>query len=325
MDRVVHYIVLLKEYAKDYILENTGLKVLALLITGVLWLSVASRPVVQVAFNNVPIVFKNLPESPNLTISTKSETLFARVYLEGPRDQLDPLRASEVTVVGDMENVEPGIRLISLQLDRSRLPASIKVREISPSSIRVTVERVIEKEVPVSPQFEGEPPSGYEVNNWQISPATVHIEGAESEVRGIADVSTETVSLAGRTEPFSDLVKIIIGSANLNISDDGPLKGKVMLSVNIAEMRKDRVIDRVPVELTGAPPGAQPAPAYVKVKLNGAHSAIDAMSAADLNVTVEYQADKKGPQQLAPKVTLSQHFADRVTVVSVEPAAVRVK
>jgi YbbR domain-containing protein len=324
MDRVLHYLVLLKEYAKDYILENTGLKVLALLITGVLWLSVASRPVVQVAFNDVPIVLINLPESPNLTISNPV-TLTARVFLEGPRDQLDSLRASEVTVVADMEGVEPGIRLISLQVDKSRLPANVKAREVVPSSIRVTVERVIEKEVPVSPQFEGQPPPGYEVLNVQISPTMVRIEGAESEVRDITEVSTETVSLTGKTEPFSGLVKIIIGSPNLNISDDGPLKGKVMLSVNIGEVRKERVIDRVPVVVFGAAPGAQPVPMYVKVKLYGARSAVDAMTAADLNVAVEYDPDKKGPQRLTPKVTISPHYADRVMVTSVEPAIVRVK
>jgi YbbR domain-containing protein len=323
MDRLLHYLVVLKEYAKDYILENTGLKVLALLITGVLWLSVASRPVVQVTFNTVPIVFRNLPESPNLTIS-KSDTLSARVYVEGPRDQLDSLRASEVTVVADMTGVEPGIRLISLQLDRSRLPANIKAREVVPSSIRVTVERVIEKEVPVSPQFEGQPPPGYEVINWQISPTMVRIEGAESEVRDIKEVSTETVSLEGKAEPFSDLVKIIIGSPNLNISDDGPLKGKVMLSVNIGEVRKERVIDRVPVAVFGAPPGAQPTPLFVRVKLHGAHSAIDGMTVADLNVAVEYHADKKG-QPLTPRVTVAPQIADRVMVISVEPATIRVK
>lgn len=324
MDRMLHYLIVMKEYAKDYILENTGLKVLALLITGVLWLSVASRPVIQVAFNNVPVVLRNLPESPTLTIS-KPEMLSARVYLEGPRDQLDSLRASEVTVVADMEGVEPGIRLIPLQVDMSRLPANIKAREVVPSSIRVTLERVIEKEVRVSPQFEGQPPPGYEVINWQISPTMVHIEGAESEVRNIKEVSTETVSLEGKTEPFSDLVKIIIDSANLNISDDGPLKGKVMLSVNISEVRKERVIDRVPVAVFGAPLSAQPSPMYIKVKLLGAHSAIDAMTAADLNAAVEYQADKKGPQRLTPRVTVSPHFADRVMVISVEPPTIRVK
>jgi YbbR-like protein len=331
MDKLLHYLRLMKEYAKDYILENTGLKVLALLITGVLWLSVASRPVVQVTFNNVPIVFKNLPISPNLTIS-KTETLSARVYLEGPRDQVDSLRASEVVVVGDMTGVEPGMRLISLQLDTSRLPASIKAVEIAPSNVRVTVERVIEKDVPISPQFEGQPPPGYQVINSQITPATVRIEGAESEVRNIAEVSTETISLEGKTEPFTDLVKIIIGSPNLNISDEGlltgdeePLKGKVRLYVNIAEVRKERVIDRVPVALFGAPPGASPTPMYVKVKVEGAHSAIDQMTAADLYAAVEYQPDKKTAQQLTPRVTVSPHFADRVQVVSVEPASVRVR
>ena len=49
MDWMNGYLKGLKEYARDYVLENTSLKVLALLITGVLWLSVASRPVSQVA------------------------------------------------------------------------------------------------------------------------------------------------------------------------------------------------------------------------------------------------------------------------------------
>src|SRR5215212_4760806 len=124
MDRVWHYLTVLKEYAKDYILENTGLKVLALLITAVLWLSVASRPVRQITMQNVPVEFRNL-ESPTLTVS-RYETLSARVYLEGPRDVVESLRPSEVAVFADMTGVEPGVRVRSLTLDASRLPASVK-------------------------------------------------------------------------------------------------------------------------------------------------------------------------------------------------------
>ena len=40
MDKLWRTLKVLKEYAKDYVLENTGLKVLALLITAVIWLSV---------------------------------------------------------------------------------------------------------------------------------------------------------------------------------------------------------------------------------------------------------------------------------------------
>src|SRR2546421_3757711 len=98
MGKMLQYQVALKEYAKDYILENTGLKVLALLITGVLWLSVASRPVSQVTLKDVPIEFHNLPDSSNLIVS-KYDTLSARVYVEGPRDVVDSLQPSAVSVV----------------------------------------------------------------------------------------------------------------------------------------------------------------------------------------------------------------------------------
>src|SRR5437762_14043189 len=108
MDWMSQYLRGLKEYARDYVLENTGLKVLALLITAVLWLSIASRPVSEVALDGVPILFPNLGESPNLVVS-KFPTLFARVDLEGPRETIDSLRAGQLVVNADMTGIEPGI------------------------------------------------------------------------------------------------------------------------------------------------------------------------------------------------------------------------
>jgi YbbR domain-containing protein len=322
MDRVWHYLLAVKEYAKDYILENTGLKVLALLITAVLWLSVASRPVRQVTLQNVPIEFRNWPDSPDMIVS-KYDTLSARVYLEGPRDVVDSLRPSEISVIADMTGVEPGVRVRPLMLDASRLPASVKGKEVEPRSIRVTVERVIQKDLPIVPRFDGQPPPGYEVINWQITPATVRINGAESQTRDITEVSTETVSLANKTHTFSESVAIDIGSPNLNISEQG--HRTVMLTVNIGEVKKERTIERVPVGLLNGPPGAQPFPKYVNVKLIGARSAIDQMTIADLNVAIDFQAESTGVRLFAPKVTVSPTYSDKITVRSVEPATIRVK
>jgi len=134
MDWMNQYLKDLKEYARDYVLENTGLKVLALLITGVLWLSIASRPVSQITLNAVPIALANLNNSPALIVS-KYDTLTARVYLEGPRDVLDALRAGQLTVTADMSSVEPGVRVIPLTVEPAGLPSSVKVKEIEPRSI----------------------------------------------------------------------------------------------------------------------------------------------------------------------------------------------
>src|SRR5215471_182722 len=276
------YLKAIKEYARDYVLENTGLKVLALLITGVLWLSVASRPVSQVAMNGA-IEF-NLPESHAVS---KYDTLTARVYLEGPRETLDSLRAGQLTVTADMSDVEPGVRVIGLKVDPNRLPANVRVKEIEPPTITVTVERVVEREVPVTPRWEGDPPPGYQVIDWQITPSTVTIAGAESQMKELTRVSTETVRLTDKISSFAEKVAIDIGSPNFTISEDSPRK--VILQVTIEEARKERVIENIPIVLFGAPSRAKSFPRAVNVTLYGARSAIDEMTAADVSAGIEYK------------------------------------
>jgi YbbR domain-containing protein len=316
---VQRYLTAIREYLKDYILENTGLKVLALLITAVLWLSVASRPVAQVTLRNVPIIFLNLPESPNLEV-TDTDAPSATVYLEGPRDVVDSIRPTEVTVVADMRGVEPGVRVKQLMVDTSRLPASVK-GVVDPREIRVRVERVIEKDVPVKPRFDGEPPPGYEVVGWQITPSMVRIGGAESRVRDINEVSTETVRLSGHTEPFNENVAIDIGSANVNLTDQSPRK--VTLAVAISEQRKERTLTGLPVTLINAPGGARPRPATVTVTLYGPRSLVDAITAADVTVAVDYKSEPVAPSRFKPDVSLSAAFADKVMVRAIEPATIQ--
>lgn len=314
------YFTAIREYLKDYILENTGLKVLALLITAVLWLSVASRPVAQVALRNVPILFQNLPESPNLEV-TDTDVPSAQVYLEGPRDIVDSIRPNEITVYADMKGVEPGVRVKQLMIDMSRLPSSVK-GGVEPREIRVRVERVIEKDVLVKPRFDGEPPSGFEVIGWQITPPMVRIGGAESRVRDINEVSTETVRLTGHTEPFNESVAIDIGSANVNITDQSPRK--VMLAVSISEQREERTLSNLPVTIINAPGGSLVRPKTVSVRLYGPRSLVGAITPADVNVIVDYQYGPTGPRRFTPEVKLAANYADKVVVRTIEPPSIRV-
>jgi YbbR domain-containing protein len=318
---VQRYLTAIREYLKDYILENTGLKVLALLITAVLWLSVASRPQQQVTLRNVPIVFLNLPDSPNLEV-TDTDAPLAQVYLEGPRDIVDSIRPNEVTVFADMKGVEPGVRVKPLMIDTSRLPSSVK-GVVDPREIRIHVERVIEKDVPVKPRFDGEPTAGYETVGWQINPPTVRIGGAESRVRDIKEVSTETVRLTGHTEPFSEFVAIDIGSANVNISEQS--QRRVWLSVTISEQRKERTLSGVPVTLVNAPGGARATPLTLTLTLYGPRTMVDAITPGDISAVVDYKSAQAGSNRFIPQINLAPNYADKVTVRALEPPTVRVR
>src|SRR5262249_56934904 len=103
MDRISYWLGILYDYAKDYVLENTGLKILALLITAVLWLSVASRPVAEVTLHGVQIELASVPQG---LIPTRFDTLSASVTLRGPRDILDTLHAGDITLKPDLTGTQ---------------------------------------------------------------------------------------------------------------------------------------------------------------------------------------------------------------------------
>jgi hypothetical protein len=319
METLRNWIASLKEYSRDYILENTGLKVLALLITGVLWLSVASRPVSEATLHNVPIEFRNFPDE---LIVSKYDTLTARVTLRGPRDTLDALRSAELVVVADMSGIEPGVRVIQLRLDRSRLPANVEDKEVEPHSIRVSVERMVRRDVPIKPRFDGEPSSGYEVIGWQVKPPHVQIVGAASQVRDIVEVSTETVSLAGKNSSFTEIVAIDIGSPSVNISGDD--NRKVVLTVNIGETGKERIIEHVPVSLVGAPARLRPYPRTVSVKLYGPGSILDSVTPSQVTATVEFHRGLGREAELKPEISITGNPSS-IKIRSVEPDRVRLR
>jgi YbbR domain-containing protein len=324
-DRLRVWLDLAKEYAKDYVLENTGLKVLALLITGVLWLSVASRPIGEITLYNVPIEFRNLPETGELTVSKYDiPSLSARVYMRGPRDALDSLRANELSAFADLSGVEPGERVRELQLDSSRLPANVVARVVEPRTIRMTVERVVEKAVPVRPRFDGAPPPGFEVIGHTVTPATVHLVGAASQIASIKEVSTETIRLAGKTEPFSVETAIDIGSPSVSLKKE-ELGRRVMLTVNVGEERSERIIEPVPVVLVGAPATSRVDPAWVRVTVFGARSVVERLTPADMSVSVEYQWSSARPRIASPAATVSPAYAGDVAVTSIEPKTVWIR
>jgi len=318
MDRIRYWLGILYDYAKDYVLENTGLKILALLITAVLWLSVASRPVTEVLLHGVQIELASIP--PGLQ-PTKSDTLSASVTLRGPRDVLDTVRAGDIALRADLSGVEPGVRVITLKLDRSRLPANVDEVSIDPYSVRVTIERESTKEVMVKPRFDGEPARGYQLLDWHVDPPNIQVIGAASQVRDITEVSTETISLSGKNAPFSEDVAIDIGSTSINI--EGNSNRQVRLSVIIGEARKERVIDKVPVSVTGTS-GARPNPAFVSVKVSGPASSVDLLTPSDLSATVEYRRGASGEIEVKPSVKLVNDSSG-IQIVSVSPDSIRLK
>ncbi|MBW2452838.1 MAG: YbbR-like domain-containing protein [Deltaproteobacteria bacterium] len=188
----------------DKLLENWFLKLVSLAFAIVLWFFVMGERRLEVA-HIIPLEYKNLPQ--DLILANEVPNSVA-VRISGPRALLMNLSPSDISIAVDLENLPPGVTSFKRLEESLNIPSGLKVTRVSPSYVDVKLERVREKQVPVKAVLTGEPAAGFLLDRYNVEPAKVTVFGAESELKGISEVTTEGVDLTGVSESFSQTAAI---------------------------------------------------------------------------------------------------------------------
>ena len=175
--------------------ENLGLKLLALALAVALWAAVGSDPVTEATFR-VPLEFINVPSNLEVLADQSNVQLWAR----GPSHLLRQSAAGDFAVRVNVAPITaPGERTLSLDPGSVAAPASLRVIQLMPSEVRVTLERIVSKDVPIDPQFSGAPALGYRVKQFRVKPSLARISGPGSHVSSITSASTDPIELSRLT------------------------------------------------------------------------------------------------------------------------------
>ncbi len=192
---------------KKFFLDNLGLKIAAFLLSIVLWIFVTSRGQSEMSLD-VPLEFKNVPsglELVNRNIKTVS------VIIKGQERFIKNVRPSDVRVSLDMSKAKKGEGVYYIHRDDVVLPHALTVTDITPSSVKVSIEETATKTVRVVALVTGEPEKGYRIKSVEVVPQTVLIEGIRSEVSRIKSVRTEPLDVTGLNETFTQDLKLDLG------------------------------------------------------------------------------------------------------------------
>ncbi|KIH77098.1 YbbR-like protein [Geoalkalibacter ferrihydriticus] len=184
--------------------ENWSLKLLSLVFALILWFFVIGERQVEIGFT-VPIEYINVPQG--MMIANEVPNL-VDIRLTGPRTLLVNLSSGDISFSVDLADLKPGLTSFKRLEERLDIPGGLKVTRISPSFVDVRLERVRSKTVPVQVVFSGELAEGYQLDGFRVSPERVEIEGAESEIRDVTEVSTQPVELGGARESFTLMVPL---------------------------------------------------------------------------------------------------------------------
>ncbi len=196
---------------KKLLFENLGFKIVSLLLAIVMWFFVTSRGQSEMSID-VPIEYKNVPQGLEIVNhSMKTVTL----NIKGQERAIKNIKPSDIRVPLDLSKAKKGEGIYYVDRNDIRLPRSISIMNINPSSVRITTEETMKKTVRVLPLITGEPARGYSVKSVEVSPQSVTVEGVRSEILKTGSVRTEPFDISGYTDTVSQNLKLDLWGKNI--------------------------------------------------------------------------------------------------------------
>lgn len=309
-----------RRWLRELLFEDWGLKLLALAITfGLWWAVTGQRTPASLALRHVPLAI--IPPSDMEISNDLLEEV--DVTLRGNQRTLAAIRAGDTAISYNASNLQPGLHVlrltpqnVRLQLPEGVSPESVEIERIEPASVKLQLERRIEREFVVTVPTTGQVPDGYELIGIASVPNRVRVRGPESHVNELQKVLTEPIALDGHTSSFG------VSQVVVDIPDPKlvPVQTTVDVQVQIGEARADETLTGVAAQLAD-PNGGTPQPMHANVTLRGPRSVVAQLTSANVRLLLDTTADGK----LTPRLQLPTGLTERVELVATTPAEFTIK
>jgi YbbR domain-containing protein len=296
--------------------EHLGLKLVSLLLGFSLWYAVAREQEAEFSVS-IPIELRELPEGLEVIDESVQQV---EVRLRGPAEVLRRLTPQDVNVGVELEDAEPGERLAYLTPREVAAPFGARVMRVTPTSVRIVLDRTVGRTVEVIPRVVGLPPEGFELHGIELSPSTIDVVGPASRVDRLEQVTTEPVSVDGLREPFSRLVRV-----ELDPLVRVEREANVTLALDVREERLRRELSGVAVKGFPEDRAAKLTPLTIKVRVEGPKSLVEQLRAEDLRAHVPLQDLAPGRHSVAPTIALPSPEPSAIEILSIEPKEIRVQ
>ncbi len=283
-------------------LEDWGTKLIALGIAFALWLGISGlRTNSSFTLKPVPLIIQ-LPN--DMEITSNNPTQEISLLVTGDKKQIEQLiaqvNARDLIASIDLTDIKSGDNIVQLSPDTVSvvLPNGVKFVKVEPSKISVKVEKLIEKDIPVKVETEGNLPDGFELLSTNVVPAKVRVRGAESFVKSLDSISTEKINIDGLKDNYF-AKQVGLNVINPRIT---PLDTLVDVQFRISEKQIEKSF-LVPVKIENVTK-------KVSFTLTGGRSIIEKIQPE--NLKVEITKGEKGEE--VPTITLPDDLQDKVEI-----------
>ncbi len=223
-------------------MRNIGLKFLSFLIALSIWVWVASEKRVQtnIMISSIPVGTMNIPKDVEIL---KISPTTVNLKLKGPLSLIKNLAPSDIAVLIDIPKDIPEIdrfkeeKTFNIKIKKGNVqtPKGVKVENILPPTIQITLEKKIKKEIKIILRAKVSPKEGFKIKSIKYSPKKIIVEGPISILKRRAYMVVEFQR--------SNINKSFTSEIPLKAFDSRVIlrQNKIMVNVEVEEVSKSAV------------------------------------------------------------------------------------
>lgn len=294
------------DFIKGVFLKNLPYKIVALILTIVLWIFIAKEKDLEIGLK-ARLIIKT---KPGLVVSTGVPGEI-NVRVSGPKIFLQPLLFRQFEVDVDLSEMEAGETTFNIVKSMLDMPWGVKVVSINPSSLVAKIEKVQTKKVAIKPKFVGKLPLGFSMKSHQLEVNEVEISGPKDIVSTITQLETSPINLDSIKESFSKNYPLDLPSPYIVVKN---LKS-VRISAVVTEDISTKTFKRIKLAAYNCIFRCKIDPRHIYIKLKGPMKILKDLTNKDLDVYLDAATKPKGKYKMKAVIKLPA----RTQVIDVNP------
>jgi YbbR domain-containing protein len=217
------------------------LKFISLCLAALLWYYVGGEDVVE---KNIMVSVEviNLPN--DLIISNKYKKEI-EVTVRGPRSVILEMGKDQSSRQIDLSRATPGTKVEHIENTSVPVRRGVEVLRVQPSTIILSLDNLIKKEIPVKAETTGDVSPGYELIDLKIDPKTITINGPETILSRVDVLKTTPINLQGLFESVQLQIPLELDQRIIDLIGETSVTADITIVYDTVE----KVVENVPVNV----------------------------------------------------------------------------
>lgn len=294
------------------------LKFVSLCLAVVLWSFVGGEDDVEKNVM-VPVEVINMPA--DLIVSNKYKKEI-EVTVRGPRSAILQMEKEQTARQIDLSKAMPGTKVERMEEDSIPVSRGVEVLRVQPSSIILSLDHLVKKELPINPVTTGSVATGYVLKQLTIDPKTITINGPETILSRVDVIQTTPINLQGLYESVQLQIPLELDPKIVDLIGET----SITVDIDIAYDTVTKTVSQAPVIVTENGEQLEVSPPTVSVTMDVPKVIITSnMDFSSLiSVTAAVDPDSDDTSKRWVQVIPSEELIVPLNIVSVDPAYVTV-